>query len=435
MLRLNAYRCYLLLGGASALAFSTMYTVLAVYYVQTVGMNPLQLVLVGTVMEGAILLFEVPTGVVADIYSRRLSMVIGYALIGACYVAQGLLPFFVAVLLTEFLRGVGETFISGAASAWIADEIGPARVGRAYLRYGQMSQIGAFAGIGLGTLLGVVRLNLPLLAGGMLLLMVALFLALTMPETGFTPAPRTPGQAPWQAMRDTLRTGAQVVRHHPVVFNLVLVGIVFGAFSEGIDRLWEAHFLTSFAQPTWLTLPTVVWIGLINAGAMLIGIAVTEVLVRRLEVTGRGHTGPLLIVLSMGLIGAVVAFGLAPSFTAAIVIFWGVRVLRGLYHPLMDTWLNQHLPSRVRATVLSVFGQADALGEVAGGPVVGVVGLRSLRGALVFAGLLLTPALLLYSRGARLERAAAAAPIDTAPDAAIEAAPTTKIVDTKIIEV
>jgi hypothetical protein len=55
--------------------------------------------------------------------------------------------------------------------------------------------------------------------------------------------------------------------------------------------------------------------------------------------------------------------------------------------------------------------QADALGQVAGGPVVGFVGLRSLRAALVFAGLILTPALILYSRGVKLEETAATIPI------------------------
>lgn len=415
MARMGAYRLYLLLGGVSSFAFSMIFTVLAVYYVQTVGMNPLQLVLVGTAVEGTILLFEVPTGVVADVYSRRLSVILGYVLIGVCYVAQGLLPIFAAIIIAEIVRGIGDTFISGAASAWIADEIGEARVGRAYLRYGQMSQVGAFAGIGVGTLLGMVQLNLPVVLGGVLLLAMSVFLAFAMPESGFTPAPRAPGQSSWQAMGETLRTGVQVVRHHPVVFNLVLVGIVFGAFSEGIDRLWEAHFITSFALPTWLDLPVVAWIGLINAGAKLIGIVVIEVMVRRLEITGGRHLGPWLFMLSVGLIAAAVGFGLAPSFTAAIGVFWLARVLRGLQYPLMETWLNRHLSTRVRATVLSVFGQADALGQIAGGPVVGAVGLRSLRAAMVFAGLLLTPSLALYSRGTRLERDAATVAATVAP--------------------
>ena len=409
MLRLNAYRLYLALGAVASFAFSMIFTILAVYYVQTVGMNPLQLVLVGTVLELTIVLAEVPTGIVADAYSRRRSVVIGYALIGVCYIAQGAVPRYLASLGAEVVRGLGETFISGALDAWIADEVGADRVGDAYLRYGQVSRIGSFAGIAVGTTLGALQLNAPIVLGGGLLLAISGLLAAAMPETGFRPAPRMV-QPPWRTMLDIAGDGFSVVRGRPVALMLVLVGVVFGAFSEGFDRLWEAHFLTTFTFPTWLALPPVVWIGLINAGGMLLGLAAAEVLIRRGEITGSRRLGPLLLANSAGLIVAILVFGLAPTFGVAVAAFWVVRVLRMLEHPITATWLNRHLPSRVRATVLSLLGQANAVGQVAGGPVVGAVGLRSLRSALVFSGVILTPSLLLYGRGLRLEN-------DEAPDA------------------
>jgi len=113
----------MIIAAVGATLMSTVFTALAVYYVVTVGMNPLQLVLVGTTLELTVFLFEIPTGVVADTYSRRLSVIIGYALIGLCYVITGLVPAFLIILGAEFLRGIGETFISGATSAWIADEL------------------------------------------------------------------------------------------------------------------------------------------------------------------------------------------------------------------------------------------------------------------------------------------------------------------------
>ena len=68
---------------------------------------------------------------------------------------------------------------------------------------------------------------------------------------------------------------------------------------------------------------------------------------------------------------------------------------------LTDARLNEGTDPRVRATVISMGGQADALGQVAGGPVVGAVGaLGGLRAALVGAGLILTPAFLLYAKAA-----------------------------------
>jgi DHA3 family tetracycline resistance protein-like MFS transporter len=167
--------------------------------------------------------------------------------------------------------------------------------------------------------------------------------------------------------------------------------------------------------PAWPDVPPVVWIGLINAGGMLLSIGVAELLIRRWHVEGTRRLGPLLLANSAALILTVIAFGLAPTFGIAVAAALLISIFRSIQYPVATTWLNQHLPSRVRATVLSMMGQADALGQVAGGPIVGLVGLRSLRAALVFAGLILTPALVLYSRGLKLEETAATIPAEPKP--------------------
>jgi DHA3 family tetracycline resistance protein-like MFS transporter len=289
-------------------------------------------------------------------------------------------------------------------------------MGVAYLRHSQMSRIGRFAGIGFAVALGSIHLPLPIILGGALQVVLSLFLLVTMPERGFQPAPRDRGEAPWNTMSRIAHEGIKVVRGRPVVWMLILVGIVFGAFSEGIDRLGEAHFLSTFDLPTWppfvVNLQPVAWIGLIDAVGMLLSIAVAEILVRRWRLEGNPRVGPLLLANSAGIILAVVAFGLAPTFGVALVAMWIVVILRSIQYPIAATWLNQHLPSQVRATVLSMVGQADALGQVAGGPVVGFVALRSLRAALVFSGLILTPALALYSRGVKLEQSTATIPVE-----------------------
>src|SRR6476661_3342418 len=124
-----------------------VYTLMTVYYVQSAGLNPLQLVLVGTFLEITCFVSEVPTGVVADTFSRRLSVIIGTVVIGIGFVLQGLIPFFLAIVLAEIIRGVGETFISGALQAWLADEVGEDNVGPVYLRASQLGQLGGLAGV------------------------------------------------------------------------------------------------------------------------------------------------------------------------------------------------------------------------------------------------------------------------------------------------
>ncbi|HEV8193805.1 MAG TPA: hypothetical protein VGP82_20320, partial [Ktedonobacterales bacterium] len=82
MHRRNAFVVYLILETAISVAGALYSTISAVYRVQAAGLNPLELVLVGTVLEAAYFLANLPTGVVADVYSRRLSVIIGLILYG-----------------------------------------------------------------------------------------------------------------------------------------------------------------------------------------------------------------------------------------------------------------------------------------------------------------------------------------------------------------
>ena len=132
-------------------------------------MTPLQLVLVGTVMELTIFVFEVPTGVVADVYSRRLSIVIGNVVMGLGLVLAGAVPQVWAVLAGWSVWGFGYTFTSGATEAWLADEVGSGNVRPYYLRGAQVGRIAALAGIGLSVVLALRSLWLPVVAGGVLL--------------------------------------------------------------------------------------------------------------------------------------------------------------------------------------------------------------------------------------------------------------------------
>lgn len=108
---------YLILEGGTALLLTTIFTVATVYRLEMAHLNPLQLVLVGTILEIAAFTFEVPTGVVADTYSRRVSVIIGVFLIGAAAMWEGSIPLFATILIAQVISGLGYTFISGAAHA------------------------------------------------------------------------------------------------------------------------------------------------------------------------------------------------------------------------------------------------------------------------------------------------------------------------------
>ena len=68
---------YLIYSGASSLFFALIATVNIVYQLEVAKLSPLQLVLVGTSLEAICFLCQVPTGVLADVYSRRLAVILG----------------------------------------------------------------------------------------------------------------------------------------------------------------------------------------------------------------------------------------------------------------------------------------------------------------------------------------------------------------------
>jgi len=100
---------------------------------------------------------------------------------------------------------------------------------------------------------------------------------------------------------------------------------------------------------------------------------------------------------------SMVGFGLAKNFGVALIFYWSVCVIRRVIAPIMTAWLNQRVESELRATVISMSGQVDAIGQIIGGPLFGLLATAtSTRTAMVVAGLVLTPTLLLYRHALRL---------------------------------
>jgi MFS transporter, DHA3 family, tetracycline resistance protein len=409
--KMDARRIYLLMSAGSSLFFTLVFSVNMVYQVQTVGLTPLQLVLVGTLLESSVLLFEVPTGIVADVYSRRLSMVIGYVLIGAGFIVEGAFPVFGAVLLSQVLWGIGYTFTSGANEAWITDEVGEAQNGAIFMR---ASQIGNLLGIGgtvIAIVLGSLLINLPIVLGGLLFIALAVFLILFMPETGFHPTPAE-NRSTWGQMLHTLRGGLRVIRGRPVLMAILGIGLFYGLYSEGFDRLSTDHMLTSFTLPDFGGLQPVAWMGIIAMIGKFLSVVVMHLVERRLDMKNGQALARALWIVSGLLIASLLGFALAGSFALVVVMSWCVSILRTVGNPIETTWINQHIDSNVRATVISMRGQVDAIGQIAGGPPVGLIGdTFGVRAALVASSLILSPVLYLYARVLRRGASAVPAPV------------------------
>src|SRR5207253_7079994 len=110
----------------------------------------------------------------------------------------------------------------------------------------------------------------------------------------------------------------------------------------------------------------------------------------------------VLLLLSAVEVAGLLLFALAGSFAVAAAAYVGAQSFRRMTAPVFTGWVNRHLDPRYRATVLSMGGQVDALGQLIGGPLVGLVAtVASLRAGMVASAALLLPTLPLLVRAGR----------------------------------
>ena len=399
----GAASAYYLFEGGCALLNGLGFTLMLVFQVQVAGLSPLQLVLMGTVLEVTLLLFEVPTGVVADLYSRRRSVLIGAAVIGVSLLLQGGWPSFWPTLVAQVIWGVGYTFVSGAIQAWITDEVGEASVQPIFTRATQLALAGGVFGTVLAGALGLWDLRLPMLVAGAGYLLLALVLMVVMPETGFRPVPAEQRQN-WAHLRQVLRSGLALTRRPGVVRSFIGISLLLGLSSEAVDRLWTAYLLEQFTLPSLFGVSgPALWFSIFALIGTVVSLMASLVANR---LAGRRLNAAHPRALLAGLVGLQVAgiagFALSGWLWPALVGLWLRDAARVVAEPVQAAWLNRSIDSRSRATTLSLVSQADALGQVIGGPPLGALaGRTTIRTGLLASAAVLAPAVLLLGDWAR----------------------------------
>ena len=387
-------KLYYLYSGSVYFFFNLVFTINGIYFVESVGLNPLQLVLVGTVVETSALLFEIPMGVFADMYGRRKSIIIGLTILGVSFILEGSLPFFWTILLAQIIAGAGYTFLSGADIAWVADESETKNLDPVLLKGVQFEQIGSLAGIWASVLLGLFALNFPIVLSGVSMFFLALILRRIMKEDKFSP--RHFGK-PFKDFLSTLADGLGQVRASANLIIILFISLGIGLYSEGFDRLWILKFLSDLRITEEFGLRYVLWFGVINSGALVLSIAVLSFLKRLSSRNSSKLLLSYLVILNTILAVAFIGFALSDNFPLALAFYWAGFVARRNDYPLYASFTNRQIEvSGVRATVISVARQFDSLGQIIGGPIIGLIALSSTTLALGITGLLVLPVVLLY---------------------------------------
>jgi MFS transporter, DHA3 family, tetracycline resistance protein len=395
---IRPYPLYLMLASGTSFFTGISYATVMVYWVTDGRLNPLQLLLLGTGLELSYFIFQLPTGVLADLVSRRLCTLGGLFIEGLGMLTESLSPAFAALVLGQVLIGLGAALANGAQEAWIADELGMEQMTSVYLRATQLGLVATVAGSLLSGVIALGGLSWPLRIGGGLCCVFAVALAFEMPERNFRRVRAEAGLGSVVSRARGMLAEQTRSAHRAIVSvpGLVLLfGMTFftGLWSESFDRLWGTFLIHDITFPRLASLNPAMWFSVIACMVAVGGLAATELARRRTERLGPDSVVGALLALALAIGAGAVIMATAHSFVVAVAAYLAVSLLRPVYYPLVDGWMVTRIDPAVRATALSAKDMFDSAGQILGGPVIGAIGtLASIRIALLAGAATLAPA-------------------------------------------
>jgi MFS family permease len=362
-------RTYLVLMLGNTLAASFIWGINTIFLLDA-GLSNLEAFAANAFFTAGMVIFEVPTGIVADTVGRRASYLLGTVTLAASTFLYVLLWQIEAPLwewaIASILIGLGFTFFSGAVEAWLVDALRATDyrgeletvLGRGQIVTGAGMLTGSVAG---GFLAQQVSLGAPfLLRAGVLIVMFGVAFRV-MHDIGFTPQERG------QPLAEMRRIAAESIEHGwrvPAVKWLMVEALFTGGVGIYAFYALQPYLLELYGDPHAYQIAGLV--AAIVAGAQILG-GIAAPWIRR-----RFHRRTSALLATAGLSVVVLALiGTIQTFWAviALIVVWGLLFAATM--PIRQSYLNGMIPSRQRATILSFDSMMTSTGGVWTQPVLG----------------------------------------------------------------
>ena len=362
-------RTYYTLSAGNTLAASLIWGINTIFLLDA-GLTNFEAFAANACYTAGMVLFEIPTGVVADRWGRRTSFLCGtltlaattglYVLLWQLHVA------FVWWAIVSALLGLGFTFFSGATDAWLVDALTATRFegqlegvfARGQVIVGATMLAGSVAG---GYLAQLINLGAPYVARATILLLVFVVALIMMRDLGFTPAR---GERPVKEMKTILNSSIEHGLKVPAVRAIMLAGMFSGGVGIYIFYALQPHLLNLWGNQKAYGIAGLV--AALVAAAQIIGGLLTP-WIRR---TFKRRTSALLILEALAVV-MLVLIGLIANFWAVVVLImlWGLVGYAGA--PIRQAYLNGMIPSQQRATILSFDSLLNSAGGIVAQPALG----------------------------------------------------------------
>jgi MFS family permease len=362
-------RTYLLLLLGNTLAASFIWGINTIFLLDA-GLSNVEAFAANAFFTAGMVLFEVPTGIVADTVGRRASYLLGIVTLTIATLLYVLLwqvgapfPAWAAVSL---LLGLGFTFFSGAVEAWLVDALTATGftgdIESVFGRGQTVTGAAMLAGtVGGGAIAQLTSVGVPFVLRAVVLAVMFAVAFRLMHDVGFSPADRV---RPLAGMRAVAAASIDHGWRVPAVKWLTVESLFTGGVAVYGFYALQPYLLELYGDPRAYHVAGLS--AAIVAGSQILG-GVAAPRVRRLF---RQRTTTLIAL--AGLSAVTIAM------IAVVESFWGVIALTTVWGllfaaavPIRQAYLNEMIPSRERATILSFNSMMGSAGGVWGQPVLG----------------------------------------------------------------
>lgn len=361
-------RLYVGLNSMFRFANSLIAATYAVYLLSH-GLNLLEINLVNMIYFAGLIIFEIPTGVVADLFGRKLSFVLSCLIYGTAFFVYALSDTFSGFAMGEMLAAIGSTFRTGAFKAWLVDKLDYHGYRGSYQSIFAREQkistgftiIGAIVGAWVASRGQII----PWVAGGVIMMITAILAFFLMKEE-YRIVTKGSFRKKVIASSEMLRFSAKYGREDKVFRFVFLYGLILVFAIQGPNMQW---------QPMFETLISKEYLGFLFAGfslSIMFGASISGWIVKR---AGDERSA---LVISLGGVGLMLVMTLVSRiFIVALPAYFLHEVVRGAIQPIKDAYLNHNLPAAERATLLSLSSQSENIGGVVGLLLSGYIALHS----------------------------------------------------------
>ncbi len=385
-------KIYYFIQFLSSLAFGSIIPIYVLYF-REYQLNLFQIALLASVFEASILITELPTGYLADLYGRKLSVILSSLSLffgGAVFI---LFPSLAGFILAEILVGLGESLKSGALDAWIVDSLkyqNEAEKQKKVFGTGtKYKTAGNLIGLIFGGYLGFFNLKLTWFPFTLIFFFSFFFLFLFMTEEYRTGTESTPHRVkPLKQLRETVRESFSLLRLEKTILALIILGL-FSEFSyETISQYWQVHFYEGLKiSPEYFG-----WIAAASSVILILSLNLVMKLSSRFK-----SEANFVLLLQFGFISSLVIIALSISPFLAIMLFVLLQTFQGFKEPILLDLYNRSIPSHRRATLLSFINLTNSTGEVLAGLCIGIIALKlGLRVTFLFGSSILVVGIILF---------------------------------------